>query len=88
MTWLKMAEEISKNVRVLRVINSRKSAVFMRFSKSFWNTKDWTQCFNPLWPSDAARRMESEILVNNGSDNGLLPVGTKPLQEPMLIYQI
>ena len=27
------------------------------------------------------------IVVSNGSDNGLLPDGTKPLPEPMLIYQ-
>ena len=26
----------------------------------------------------------TKILVNNGSDNGLLPYGTKPLPEPML----
>ena len=28
--------------------------------------------------------MASEILVNNGSGNGLLPDGTKPLPDPML----
>ena len=31
--------------------------------------------------------MELEILVNNGSGNGLLPDGTKPLPEPMLTDQ-
>ena len=28
--------------------------------------------------------MATYIWVNNGSGNGLLPVGTKPLPEPML----
>ena len=28
--------------------------------------------------------MTTKILINNGSDNGLLPDGTKPLPEPML----
>ena len=27
-----------------------------------------------------------EIMVNTGSGNGLLPDGTKPLPEPVLIY--
>ena len=30
--------------------------------------------------------MVTQIWVNIGSDNGLLPDGTKPLPEPMLIY--
>ena len=30
--------------------------------------------------------MATEIWVNIGSGNGLLPDGTKPLSEPMLIY--
>ena len=30
--------------------------------------------------------MASEILVNTGSGNGLLPDGTKPLPEPILTY--
>ena len=30
--------------------------------------------------------MASEILVNIGSGNGLLPDGTKPLPEPMSIF--
>ena len=30
--------------------------------------------------------MVSEILVNFGSVNGLVPDGTKPLPEPMLTY--
>ena len=30
--------------------------------------------------------MESLIWVNIGSDNGLLPDGTKPVPEPVLIY--
>ena len=30
--------------------------------------------------------MASEILVNTGSGNGLLPDGTKPLSESMLTY--
>ena len=30
--------------------------------------------------------MASQNLVNIGSGNGLLPDGTKPLPEPMLIY--
>ena len=30
--------------------------------------------------------MATEIWVNIGSDNGLLPDGTKPLPEPMLTY--
>ena len=36
---------------------------------------------NSLWPSDI-----SDILVNTGSGNGLVPSGTKPLPEPMLTY--
>ena len=30
--------------------------------------------------------MAAGIQVNIGSDNGLLPDGTKPLHEPMLTY--
>ena len=30
--------------------------------------------------------MMSEIYVNIGSGNGLVPDGTKPLPEPLLIY--
>ena len=32
--------------------------------------------------------MVSEILVNTGSCNGLLPDGTKPLPDPMLTYHL
>ena len=32
--------------------------------------------------------MASQILVNTGSGNGLLPDGTEPLPEPVLIYII
>ena len=32
------------------------------------------------------RHIATEIWVNIGSDNGLLPNGTKPLPEPMLTY--
>ena len=32
-------------------------------------------------------QMATEIWVNIGSGNGLLPDGTKPLPEPMLTYQ-
>ena len=32
------------------------------------------------------RHMATGILVNLGPGNGLLPDGTKPLPEPMLIY--
>ena len=39
-----------------------------------------TQVANPLWPSDT-HHMVTEILVNIGSSNGLLPDGTKPLPE-------
>ena len=31
--------------------------------------------------------MATEIWVNTGSGNGLLPDGTKPLPEPMLTYR-
>ena len=45
--------------------------------------------FNSLWPSDAIWRYSAlDILVNTGSGNGLLPDGTKPLPEPMLIYHV
>ena len=37
------------------------------------------QHVNSLWPN-----MVSQDLVNIGSDNGLVPSGTKPLPEPML----
>ena len=30
--------------------------------------------------------MATQIWVNDGSGNGLLPDGTKPLPEPMLTY--
>ena len=40
--------------------------------------------FNSLGPSDAI--WCTEICVNIGSGNGLLPDGTKPLPEPMLTY--
>ena len=32
------------------------------------------------------RHMATEILVNIGSGNGLLPDSTKPLPEPMVTY--
>ena len=35
-----------------------------------------------LWPGDAI--WQQEIWVNNGSGNGLLSDGNKPLPEPML----
>ena len=38
------------------------------------------QLHNSLGPSDAKN------WVNIGSDNGLVPDGTKPLPEPMLTY--
>ena len=37
---------------------------------------------NSLWPNDGAK-----CLICIGSDNGLLPIGTKPLPEPMLTFQ-
>ena len=40
----------------------------------------WT--VNSLW----WRHMATEVWVNIGSGNGLLPDGTKPLPEPMLTY--
>ena len=43
--------------------------------------------FNSLWPSDA-HHVVSLILVIIGSSNGLVPVGTKPLLETMLIYHL
>ena len=39
---------------------------------------------NSLGPSDIY--MATEIWVNIGSGNGLVPDGTKPLPEPMLTY--
>ena len=33
------------------------------------------------------RYMATQILINIGSDNGLLPNDTKPLPEPMLTYR-
>ena len=38
---------------------------------------------NSLWASEA---YATEIWVNIGSGNGLLPDGTKPLPEPILTY--
>ena len=42
----------------------------------------------PLWPCDGIvalwRHMATEIWVNIGSGNGLLPDGSKPLPEPVL----
>ena len=38
---------------------------------------------NSLGPSDT---IATEIWVNTGSGNGLLPDSTKPLPEPMLTY--
>ena len=40
---------------------------------------------NSLWPSDNI--WQSEILVNTGSGNGLLPDSTKPSPEPILTNQ-
>ena len=48
-----------------------------------WTTILVSHRFNSLWPSDDAI-MVSEIWVNFGSGNALLPDGTKPLHEPML----
>ena len=42
----------------------------------------WVNSFLPTMPSDT--HMATEIWVNIGSGNGLLPDGTKPLPEPML----
>ena len=39
--------------------------------------------FNTLWPSDAT---ETQIWVNFGSGNGLLPDVTKPLPEPKFTH--
>ena len=41
---------------------------------------------NSLWPNDAIFMMATQIWVNIGSGNVLLPDGTKPLPEPMLTY--
>ena len=38
-----------------------------------------------LWPGNAVCRMASQIGFNTRSDNGLVPDGTKPLPEPILI---
>ena len=37
-----------------------------------------------LYPSDAISYMVTEIWVNTGTGNGLLPDGTKPLSDPLL----
>ena len=39
---------------------------------------------NLLTPGEWWRHMATEIWVNIGSGNGLVPDGTKPLPEPML----
>ena len=39
-----------------------------------------------LGPTGSEANMATEIWVNIGSGNGLLPDGTKPLPEPMLTY--
>ena len=41
---------------------------------------------NTVTSQRARRHMSTEIWVNMGSSNGLLPGGTKPLPEPMLTY--
>ena len=41
--------------------------------------------FKSLWPSDW-HHMATEIYVNIGSGNSLMPDDTKPLPEPMLTY--
>ena len=46
----------------------------------------WSQFKYPLTHCDQRCHMATEILVNIGSANGLLPVGTKPLAEPKLTY--
>ena len=33
------------------------------------------------------KHMVMQNMINNGSGNGLMPGGTKPLPEPMLTYQ-
>ena len=40
----------------------------------------------PYDATQQAIRSTSQIWVNIGSGNGLLPDGTKPLPEPMLTY--
>ena len=44
-----------------------------------------TQCDNQLIVAKW-RHMATEVWVNIGSGNGLMPDGTKPLPEPMLNY--
>ena len=44
----------------------------------------WLRLINSLWLSDAI--WWQKTCVNIGSDNGLLPDGTKPLSEPMLTF--
>ena len=43
-----------------------------------------TKYVNSLWPGECWRHMLSEILVDIGSGNGLVPDSTKPFPELML----
>ena len=47
----------------------------------FWFKLNWDLF---PWAELKKRNMASEIWVNIGSGNGMLPDGTKPLPEPML----
>ena len=52
-----------------------------------WSEIVWFQIMNLMvWAGSGVGKSATVILDNIGSGNGLLPDGTKPLPEPMLIY--
>ena len=57
----------------------RVSTNHVTFDDVIYMQEAWTHC-DPVTPYG------DMTWVNKGSDNGLLPDGTKPLPEPMLIY--
>ena len=56
---------------------------FCMLQKCFQLGDSGGEYVNTLWPSHA---IWLQIGVNIGSGNGLLPDGTKPLPEPMLVH--
>ena len=68
---------MKKHLSTVLTLNAAKSPVLVTFLLPY--------IVNSLWPSDGWY-MVTEIWVNIGSGDDLLPDGTKPLPELMFIY--
>ena len=83
-SWSSVDRRCSNYIWVIDNFIAYYGASYIRgFTVTFINFI-WTNpnFVNSLWLSDTI--MVTEIWVNIGSGNGLLPDGTKPLNEPML----